>query len=376
MRDFRPSRQEQEKLKIKKSRTVGFQSSLKNRLSIKNKNQEISPHSKPSSQVVRQSLLVKRREIPAERRKKTPTTKREKRSYSWFFNLSFFVVILGLLFLTFFAIRERWFKQKTNNDSQKILLKRDRQPLALLYLSAKNQQVVLVNLSSDLEQQILTEEFFSSTFSMPADELDQDSSPSEEINNRLNYTPVHEKFIYSLLLDQLLDQVLEYPNTDLSRNTIENFLIQQNGQYSFIKNPKTKWLEIDGLAQANTEQVLDENLDNFHCTVAIINTSEEPGLAGSLADWLSKSAFLVVGRNSNPDRLESSKLVANPLSHDCQKESQRLRNFLGVDQANYSQQLAIEQRADLIVFLGEDLAVFSRQLREIIKARQSELLDE
>ncbi len=105
--------------------------------------------------------------------------------------------------------------------------------------------------------------------------------------------------------------------------------------------------------------------DNQNCSLGVLNATAIPGLASQTSKILEQAGFLIL-RISNADRdeyadnkLDITQLVVKQnLSNDCQEIQDRLLNWLpeGTIQTN-NEQLLNRYRNDLILLLGEDMAL-------------------
>jgi len=90
--------------------------------------------------------------------------------------------------------------------------------------------------------------------------------------------------------------------------------------------------------------------------VAVINTSQQNGLANRFATLLAADGFSIIRRDSDSQALETSRLVLDPEMIACQALSQRFSQFLPQQEIQSNFEITNKYRAGAVIFLGEDLA--------------------
>lgn len=113
----------------------------------------------------------------------------------------------------------------------------------------------------------------------------------------------------------------------------------------------------DQSISVNELNILDNVVLYEDCLVAVVNTSEKIGLASKMSDILEKNGAMVVRVTDQNSPYQLSTFSFSSSHGSCQALSKRLGVlFPGkVIQQNHSQ-LQQEYRADLVIFIGKDLA--------------------
>lgn len=103
--------------------------------------------------------------------------------------------------------------------------------------------------------------------------------------------------------------------------------------------------------------ILDNVVLYEDCSVAVVNTTEKIGLALKMSDILEKNGAVVVRVTDQNSPYQLSTLSFNSNHGSCQSLSERLQVLFPnqVIKQNHDQ-LQQEYRADLIIFIGKDLA--------------------
>ena len=103
--------------------------------------------------------------------------------------------------------------------------------------------------------------------------------------------------------------------------------------------------------------ILDNVVLYEDCSVAVVNTSEKIGLASKMSDILEKNGAVVVRVTDQNSPYQLSTLSFYSDHGSCQSLSKRLQVLFPskVIKQNHDQ-LQQEYRADLIIFIGKDLA--------------------
>jgi len=118
-------------------------------------------------------------------------------------------------------------------------------------------------------------------------------------------------------------------------------------QISFVSDP----VLVDNL------NVLDNVVLYEDCNVAVVNTTDKTGLASKISDMLEKNGAVVVRVTDQNSPYQLSTLSFNPDHGSCQLLSERLQVLFPdkITRQDHAQ-LQQEYRADLIIFIGKDLA--------------------
>ena len=94
----------------------------------------------------------------------------------------------------------------------------------------------------------------------------------------------------------------------------------------------------------------------FNCPVAIVNTTDQAGLANKLASILEKVSFLIIKKDSNGENLEKSYFVYDPQLEECQPLLDKLTEIMPETRVQADHQIAQTERAGLVIYIGKDLA--------------------
>lgn len=91
------------------------------------------------------------------------------------------------------------------------------------------------------------------------------------------------------------------------------------------------------------------------CLVAVVNTTEEVGLASKFSTIIEKNGAVVIRITDQNSPYQLSTFSFDPENNSCQSLSERLRVlFPGQIIKQHQAQLQHEYRADLIIFIGKD----------------------
>ena len=297
MRDYCPSKKEQEKLKIKKS----------NKASKKSK--------KRGEENTHKSL--------------------------WISFLSVFVVlVVGVLL--FFAFKKEFSQLYQLKTNRSVLLIKDDLPRAFLFFDVSNEELIVIDLN-DFDSSL---DFDREKFSQA---ILEEASFSSEVEKRI---------FYSFLLDNVIDDHLDYQSPSLGREELTESLKNKKYYYYFLKNPDVSWKYLDFSSDniTNISEQLRQEESFFNCPVAIVNTTDQPGLANKLASLLEKASFLIIKKDSNSSNLEESYFVYDPQLDECAVLLDKLKEIMPETKVKEDHQAAQAERAGLVIYIGQDLA--------------------
>jgi len=91
------------------------------------------------------------------------------------------------------------------------------------------------------------------------------------------------------------------------------------------------------------------------CSVAVINTTKTNHLGRGIADFLGTQGFRVVRVEDNLDRLPVTQIIWSGSESKCQALSDRIAKSLPSDKVEVDSDTALQNRAEIVIFLGEDL---------------------
>ncbi len=240
-----------------------------------------------------------------------------------------FALVFGALFLAFIAIKIELKGLYQLKENERILLIKNNKPMAMVYFNVNNKQLVLTDLSQN-------------NFDFAA--LEKSATLSSQLKKNL---------IYTFLFDTAFDQSYEYPYEDLSRESLLSFFKNQNLRvyYFFLKDRDLLWKEQRFEKQANSV-----NQTMFNCSVALVNTTNESGLASTLATILEKNSFSIIKKDSNSDNLSQTKIVYNPEEKTCSRLIEKLGRVFGESLVIANKNEAESYRSSMVIYVGRDLA--------------------
>lgn len=172
--------------------------------------------------------------------------------------------------------------------------------------------------------------------------------------------------------ETIVDQIIEID--DEAELKTKKQLQQQlwQGAINRIVNPSqavellkafffTKSIPVEQLA-INQEPTLVKELNVLNnvilyedCLVAVVNTTEEVGLASKISTIIEKNGAVVIRITDQNSPYQLSTFSFDPDNNSCQSLSERLRVlFPGQIIKQHQAQLQHEYRADLIIFIGKD----------------------
>ena len=296
MRDYCPSKKEQEKLKIKKTR--------------KSANSNKRGSNLPSRSLVLTLISV-----------------------------LLILVVGSLLFFFFRKEVNQLYQLKTNRS---VLLIDNNLPRAFLFFDVKNEELLLIDLKNFDKQLDFDREKFGKAV------LEEASFSSE----------VEKRIFYSFLLDNVIDDHFEYRLPSLGKEELTTSFKNKKYYYHFLKNPDINWHYVD-FDNNNIEDIsekLGAEQSFFNCPVAIVNTTDQAGLANKLASLLEKVSFLIIKKDSNSENLEKSYFVYDPQLEECQSLLDKLTEIMPETRVQADHQIAQAERAGLVIYIGKDLA--------------------
>lgn len=236
-------------------------------------------------------------------------------------------LLLLVIFFVALAVKIELAKFYRLKTSERILLLDDKKPLAILFFNVENKQLILTDLSE-------------ANFDLSG--FDKEATLTSEFNKNL---------LYSFLFDMAFEQSYVYEGADLSREELLTFFKDKPSYYFFLKDPDLLWRE-----QKFEKKLPSLSKPVFSCPVALINTTNEIGLATSLASILEKSAFSIIKKDNNQQNLEKTKIFYDPLEKNCAPLLEKIREILPTDLIVADKEEVLTHRASLVIYIGRDLA--------------------
>lgn len=256
--------------------------------------------------------------------KKTNQKKKLGVSYKLIFITT---LILLITFLVISAVQLELKNLYQLKENERILLIKNKRPVAILFFNVNNKQLVV----TDLRQK---------NFDLSI--LENEATLSSSVKKNL---------IYSFLLDMAFDQSYEYPSNNLDRDSLLAFFENQKIYSFFLKDRELLWKEQD-FEQDNSQ--LSEPM--FNCSIALVNTTNEIGLANSLASIFEKSAFSIIKKDNNTENLAQTKIVYDPDEKSCVGALSKLSKIMPESLIVADREEAFSHRAALVIYIGRDLA--------------------
>lgn len=240
-------------------------------------------------------------------------------------------LVITLILLAFFLVASVIKIELKNlyqlKQNEQILLIKNKRPLAILFFNVNNKQLVV----TDLRQK---------NFDLSILENEATLSSSAKKN-----------LIYSFLLDTAFDQSFDYPSNNLDRESLLTFFKNQKIYSFFLKDRELLWKEQN--FEQNNFQLVEPM---FNCSVALVNTTNEIGLANSLASIFEKSAFSIIKKDSNTENLAQTKIVYDPSEESCGGALSKLSKIMPESLIVADREDASNHRAALVIYIGRDLA--------------------
>ena len=243
----------------------------------------------------------------------------------------------------FFFIFKKEFSQLYQlKKNSSVLLIKDDLPRAFLFFDVANQELVVIDLQ-DFDSNL---DFDREKFSQA---ILEEASFSSEIEKRI---------FYSFLLDNVIDDHFVYQTPSLGREELTEAFKSKKYYYYFLKNPEVSWKYLDFSSDniTNISEQLRQEESFFNCPVAIVNTTNQPGLANKLASLLEKVSFLIIKKDSNSSNLEESYFVYDPQLEECDLLLDKLKEIMPEAKVKEDHQAAQAERAGLVIYIGQDLA--------------------
>ena len=275
------------------------------------------------------SVAVSRRQKA--RAKKSSKAKNKSVKSNNFFSILISILFLALIsFLSFYLLRNFWQKRQALKTNYQLLLIDDRQAQFLLRLLPASKRVELVDLRSEAN-------------------LIWESSASADLDQRL---------FFSLALGEFIDQLVERGDFQQFNDKLAWQQFLGNQEKFNLELTVLKYLQRHDLDWQWPESLVTNAIKakNFACPVAVINTSQQNGLANRFATLLAADGFSIIRRDSDSQALETSRLVLDPEMIACQALSQRFSQFLPQQEIQSNFEITNKYRAGAVIFLGEDLA--------------------
>ena len=303
MRDYCPSRQEQEKLKPKKKR-VGRRSRKKNKYLNK---------------------------------------------IAIFFLSLFFLALF--IFLLIYLLNQRLARRHQLIKNQSFLFVEQNRPQALLLLLPAENKVQVIDFK------------YLSQHWWPSDLNDADLPLNEALFFSFWLTNFVDQVFYDQahLLNQIeVDDLRQFLLVELKKRSAPAALT-----YLKRNDLNWDWQDLNGeealIDYLSFQQTLNSFSNSsatkvFACPIAVINTSSESGLAGRFASLLEKDGFSIIRRDNLDQDLTDSYLLVDKEMLACQTLTERFAQFLPDNEIIYNKEPAQQYRAGAVLFLGDDLA--------------------
>lgn len=291
---------------------------------------------------------VKARKV---RRSKKKSTIVNWQKLSLFFLSLFLLLLLGLLF--FYLLKNQFAKRHQLVRNQHLLIVDSKLPVAWVVFAPAEEKIKVFDFSQLSVENWNREEFT------------KEMSASEEI------------LFFSLFFNAFIDQVITYPQQNLSQEKqaqFKDFLVtelrsrEEQNLIFYIERSQVTWEWFDDTEAKHAEEkenllsnFLERNTEAsygklFECPVAVINSSSVTGLASAFAQLLEKDGFSVVKRDSGQDILAESSLLIDPSIVVCEALLNRFQQLMPAKAVNADHELAQQYRAGAVIFLAEDLA--------------------
>lgn len=189
---------------------------------------------------------------------------------------------------------------------------------------------------------------------------------------RLSPEPKTQLFLsLGRVFDQVLIQELPAVSTpNQALQFLQNSVFEKGSDLSF--NQRLRWWLFAQSLPANSVQVKEissvQSWKQFvqttaqkqplrRCTIGVINTTQTPGLSKTVSSILEQTGYQVVKVDSSNENAEKSYLRFAEGKTECREYGQTIVNGL-LPQASIesSAEVLNTYRADIVVFLGQDMA--------------------
>lgn len=300
MRDYCPSRHEQEKLKPKKVRQV--------------------VQLKKSHSLGRKMALF----------------------------LSFLLVLAVFTTLIFYLLRQQWLKKRQLAQRLTVLLLEENRPQAIVLLQPEKKTSYVYSFA-DLSRHDWV------------NQITDNQDNGSDFTSNLLFSYFFNLFIDQVLVyPQALAS--EAQLVDLENFLIEQLRgVEGGAAAAWLQQVSVSWEWQD---PSPTWSDLAEQLQqtsaapppNFNCPLAVINTTKQNGLASRLADLLTQKGISIIRRDNAAEDLTESYLLLNPENSACQSLIANWQIFQ--PEIEIKEDLAKVQsyRAGAVLFIGQDLA--------------------
>ncbi|HNV45248.1 MAG TPA: LytR C-terminal domain-containing protein [Candidatus Woesebacteria bacterium] len=270
---------------------------------------------------------------------------------SLFFLSLFLLLLLGLLF--YYLLKNQLAKRHQLSRNQHLLVVDSKLPVAWVVFAPLEQKIKVFDFSQ------------LSVANWPREEFAREMDANEEI------------LFYSLLFNTFIDQVIAYPQQNLSKENqaqFSDFLMtelrsrEEQNLLFYLEQSQVSWEwfnDTEAKTREDKENLLSSFLARnteasygklFECPVAVINSSSVTGLASAFAQLLEKDGFSVIKRDSGQDILAETSLLIDPEITACEALLNRFQQLMPVKVINADHELAQQYRAGAVIFLAEDLA--------------------
>ncbi len=236
------------------------------------------------------------------------------------------IFILGLALLAVKQVIDHFYQLKA---SERVLLLKDKKPVAFLYFDLVHQQLNLIDLRDY-------------NWNFHFDQLQKEASTASYLEQNL---------FYAFLLNTLYDRSFSYDQDDLDRASLMAFFSKYKSYDLFLQDENILWRE-----QTFDPQNASLIEPLFECPIALINTTPETGLASTFAQMLEKSSFSIIKKDSDNSNLLQSKIIYDQNQPACVDLLSKLQKILPQSLVVIDEKEVTQHRAALVIYLGQDLA--------------------
>ncbi len=268
--------------------------------------------------------------------------------------ISYLFAIFLIVFLLSFIVLIIAFLQRSKNQSYLLVNKNpdELEDLYFLDIQQENNNIVLVKIDAKVETR-LSGGYGEYTLQALYPLLKLDEKSEEEI--RAN-------FAQATMLP--VGEVISFPDLNLLKDKSYPSLLWQLSKQ--VDSLVERWcllrffLRIPFFNSSTVsvkEYLSDYSQDRLRCTVAIINSTQSSGLAAYFATIYEANQYRVVRVDSDTKQaLESSEIYVAQSDAACNQEAVIAARFLPHSQIKENELLGERYRADIVIFLGEDVA--------------------